>query len=249
MAPIATTTPTPPSLEVLGPASTSPTGIVPPRVALVRARGASTAAVAGLAGFLGIFAIVRARRTEAVDLAVTLKLQRRDDPVIDRFMWLVSWPGFAPQSHVIPAAIIVLLWLARLRLEAGFQALGWGTALLSSVVKALMRRPRPVAGPTLRVVAGRLGGSSFPSGHVITYVGVYGFLGYLLHVLLRPARIRRAAVAGLLGLVALVGPSRIHQGHHWATDVTASYLLGMSYLIGLASLYRRVKARRAGARP
>jgi membrane-associated phospholipid phosphatase len=52
----------------------------------------------------------------------------------------------------------------------------------------------------------------------------------------------------LLGLVALVGPSRIHQGHHWFTDVSASYLLGTSYVLGLAALYRRVKARRAAVR-
>ena len=76
-------------------------------------------------------------------------------------------------------------------------------------------------------------------------MGVYGFLAYLVTVLVRPVAIRRAVVGGLLGLVALVGPSRIHQGHHWFTDVTASYLLGTSYVIGLAALYRRVKARRA----
>jgi membrane-associated phospholipid phosphatase len=47
-------------------------------------------------------------------------------------------------------------------------------------------------------------------------------------------------------MVGLVGPSRIQQGHHWFTDVVASYLLGTSYLIGVAALYRRMKARRAG---
>jgi membrane-associated phospholipid phosphatase len=61
--------------------------------------------------------------------------------------------------------------------------------------------------------------------------------------------VRRALVGGLLGLIALVGPSRIHQGHHWFTDVTASYLLGTSYVIGLAALYRRVKAARASVKP
>jgi membrane-associated phospholipid phosphatase len=52
-------------------------------------------------------------------------------------------------------------------------------------------------------------------------------------------------VAALVGLVALVGPSRVQQGHHWFTDVTASYLLGVAYLIGVTSLYRRLAAGRA----
>lgn len=125
----------------------------------------------------------------------------------------------------------------------------WGTALVTTVVKAAMHRQRPVAGVDVRVIAAPLGGSSFPSGHTITYVGIYGFLAYLVHTLLRPIALRRAVVGGLVGLVALVGPSRVHQGHHWFTDVTASYLLGMSYLLGLSRLYRGWKARGSGERP
>ena len=62
--------------------------------------------------------------------------------------------------------------------------------------------------------------------------------------LIQPVWPRRIIVAVLTGLIALVGPSRIYQGHHWATDVTASYLLGFSYLAALVTAYRRLKARR-----
>ena len=44
--------------------------------------------------------------------------------------------------------------------------------------------------------------------------------------------------------IALVGPSRIYLGHHWFTDVLASYLLGSSYVVVLSSLYRRALGRR-----
>ena len=47
----------------------------------------------------------------------------------------------------------------------------------------------------------------------------------------------------LTALLALVGPSRIYQGHHWATDVSASYMLGFSYLLGITALYRHFKER------
>jgi undecaprenyl-diphosphatase len=105
-----------------------------------------------------------------------------------------------------------------------------------------MNRPRPVAGTDLRVVAAPLGGSSFPSGHVITFVGTYGFLAYLANALIRDPALRWAAVGGLVGMVVLVGPSRIYEGHHWPTDVTASYLLGTTYLIVVVTAYRRAKA-------
>ena len=52
---------------------------------------------------------------------------------------------------------------------------------------------------------------------------------------------------GLLAMLGLVGPSRIYEGHHWPTDVAASYLLGMAYVIELTALYRRVTARERGA--
>jgi membrane-associated phospholipid phosphatase len=217
---------------------------LPTRVALRRGRGASTVAALGLAGFFAIFGLVRSHRSEAFDLALTIKLQRRRHPLVARLMAAASWLGFPPQSRIVPPAIIGTLWALRFPTEAAFQLLAWGTGLLSTALKAMMLRPRPVAGTDLRVVAARLGGSSFPSGHVITYMGTYGFLAYLVHTMVRPRAPRRAIVAGLVALLALVGPSRIHQGHHWATDVTASYLLGTSYLIGLTALYRRVKERR-----
>jgi membrane-associated phospholipid phosphatase len=213
-------------------------------VALSRGRAAMAAGVLGVFGFLGIFAAVRARRSEAIDLALSLKFQRRRNPVLDRVMALASWLGFPPQSRVIPPAVIGSMWLLRFRTEAVFEALAWGTGFLSTVLKEIMRRPRPTAGPDLRVVAAPLGGSSFPSGHVITYVGTYGFLAYLAHTLIRPVMPRRIVVGALAAMLALVGPSRIYQGHHWPTDVTASYLLGTSYVLALTALYRRVKGAR-----
>jgi membrane-associated phospholipid phosphatase len=226
-----------------------PDPVVSTPVAVRRGRTARLAGWAALAGFGAIFGLVRARRTDAIDLALTLKLQRRRNPALQALMRTVSWPGFPPQSRLIPAAITAGLLLARLPLEAAFMIGAWSTALMASAVKTVMRRPRPVAGVDLRVVTAPLGGSSFPSGHTITYVGVYGFLAYLAHTLLRPAGWRRVIVAALIGLIGLVGPSRIHQGHHWFTDVIASYLLGLAYIIGLSGLYRRVKAARAGLRP
>jgi membrane-associated phospholipid phosphatase len=49
-------------------------------------------------------------------------------------------------------------------------------------------------------------------------------------------------------LIALVGPSRIYQGHHWPTDVSASYLVGTAYLVVVVGLYRRAKAGQIGGR-
>jgi undecaprenyl-diphosphatase len=155
----------------------------------------------------------------------------------------VSWPGFPPQSRVIPAAIAVGLWGSGLRLEAAFQLVAWSGALVSEALKATARRPRPAEADAIEIVAAPLRGSSFPSGHVLTYVGVYGFLGALVGAHVRGRSARRLGVGALAALVGLVGPSRVHSGHHWPTDVLASYLVGLPLLALLIEAYRTTKAR------
>jgi membrane-associated phospholipid phosphatase len=216
--------------------------VFPPRRALARGRGAMAFGLATLAVFAGLFALVKRNRSHAFDLKITRSLQRINAPWFDRLMHVVSWPGFPPQSRVIPP-LLSLFWLSLgFPIEAVFQILAWGTGAISAAIKRSMRRPRPTP-ELVRVIAAPLGGTSFPSGHVLIYAGVYGFLAFLLETLVRPAHLRRIATSFLVGLVTMVGPSRIYLGHHWFTDVVASYLVGTSYLLGLAAIYRRVKTR------
>ena len=219
-----------------------------PRVWLPRAEPRSGFArrvfLVGVAGFAALLALVPTRRGEAIDRAITARVQANDDPRIERATTAVSWFGFPPQSRVLPLAYAAVLWIARFRLEAIFQLAASGTGLLSTIVKSLTRRPRPVAGKGLRVVAAPLHGSSLPSGHVLTYVGVYGWMAIMANLLIKPPLLRRLVVATLATLIAAVGPSRIYLGHHWPSDVFASYLLGSSYLAALFVAYRRLKSRR-----
>lgn len=218
----------------------------PDRLALTRGRyGIGTAGFC-LCIFATLFAIVRKNRSQAVDAAITIKVQGQKSRQFDRLMHVVSWPGFPPQSRLLPPSISAALWLLGFRLEAVFQLLAWGSGFISFTVKRSMRRPRPeatAAETAIKVVAANIGGSSFPSGHVLNYVGVYGFLTYLAHTWVRPKGVRRTLVSLLLMLLGLVGPSRVYLGHHWFTDVTASYMLGTTYLLALTNVYRRIRMR------
>ncbi|HVL22679.1 MAG TPA: phosphatase PAP2 family protein [Thermomicrobiales bacterium] len=211
---------------------------------LARARGTQgfiIAAVA-MAAFSVVFVLVRKNRSAATDAAITLRLQKRDHPYFDRLMRIVSWPGFPPQSRLLPPSIAAALWMLGLRVEAVFQLMAWGTGAISFTFKRIMQRPRPSKDhPRIKVAVANIGGTSFPSGHVINYMGVYGFLAFLAHTWIRPTIIRRAVVGFLVSLLSLVGMSRVYLGHHWFTDVVASYLLGTTWLVGLTSIYRRVK--------
>jgi undecaprenyl-diphosphatase len=210
------------------------------RVARERERRWFIVAGAAIAVFAVLFTVVRSNRSAALDHQITLALQRHVDPVFKRLMHAVSWFGFPPQSRIIPPALAAAIALVGHPLEGLFQLLAWGTGGISFTVKRAMRRQRPNH-PAIEVVEARIGGSSFPSGHVINYVGVYGFLAFLIQTWVRPTVLRRALVGFLGGLIVLVGPSRVYLGHHWFTDTLASYLLGTAYLIGLTAVYRRVR--------
>ena len=120
--------------------------------------------------FTVLFAIVRANRSAAFDLAVTLKLQERDAPALGALMSAASWPGFPPQSRLIPPAIMATWWVAGRRRAAAFQLASWGGALISTLIKAAIRRPRPLP-PEVRVVVAPHGGTSLPSGPLRTNGG------------------------------------------------------------------------------
>lgn len=107
-------------------------------------------------------------------------------------------PGFRPQSRVIPPVVVAAWWVSGRPLAATLQLGAWGAAGLSTVVKSIVRRPRPLP-PAVAVAVSSLGGTSFPSGHVLTYVVFYGFLAHLVALHARPTPVRRAGVASLVG--------------------------------------------------
>jgi undecaprenyl-diphosphatase len=193
----------------------------------------------------GLIALgVKSGVTQELDETITRRIQRIDAPGFDPLMHAVSWPGFPPQSKVLPLLIPTAMLSAGRSLEAVFQLMGWGTGAISGAIKRTMKRPRP-SHPEIVVTKARLGGSSFPSGHVIIYTGVYGFLAYLAHTHIRFGIVRKVIVGTLAGMIALVGTSRVYLGHHFTSDITVSYLLGTSYLVGLTSLYQRARRRSA----
>jgi len=113
--------------------------------------------------------------------------------------------------------------------------------LLNLLAKMLVHRARPSA--NLVHVTNLFKSYSFPSGHVMFYVGFFGFICFLTFTLLKPSWIRTLLLIVFGGHIVLIGPSRIYLGEHWASDVVGAYLLGGLCLIGSIQLYRWGKLR------
>ena len=157
-------------------------------------------------------------------------------------MRLISWPGFSPQSIIISVSIGFLFFVSGLRWESVTSLLA---ALVSGVtnefVKGLLQRPRPSI--DLVDVFQVLTSYSFPSGHVMFYTTVFGFVWYVTYTLLKRS-VMRSLLLILLGIfILLVGISRIYLGQHWASDVLGAYLLGGFLLGGIILGYEWGKQR------
>ena len=70
----------------------------------------------------------------------------------------------------------------------------------------------------------------------------FGLLIYLLATNWRSGKLRNILIAICTALITFIGPSRVHLGAHWPSDVMAGYLYGELWFGGLMALYLRIKA-------
>lgn len=172
-----------------------------------------------------------------LDLQITRAIQSINSPLFSAMMSLISWPGFSPQSSIISALVVLVIYSFGFHWEAL-------TALVASLlppvinvlVKEFIRRPRPAV--DLVHVFRILDSYSFPSAHVMFYVGFFGFTWFLVFTLLKRSLIRTLLLTFLGSLILLIGASRIYLGQHWASDVLGAYLLGGLTLVVIIQFYR-----------
>jgi undecaprenyl-diphosphatase len=106
-----------------------------------------------------------------------------------------------------------------------------GTFLLNFIVKMIVKRPRPIGIALINET-----NYSFPSSHAMVSIAMYGFIIYLINKT-NIQKINKIIITICLSfLIGLIGCSRIYLGVHFASDVLAGYLLGLSFLICFINL-------------
>lgn len=178
--------------------------------------------------FALLFWAVR-QRTALVgfDAALAQSLHDQLTPGVLTVVALITNIGKPALLAVVGVVVAVLLALRRnwLMCLPWCVALG-GTAVCGEVAKHVMKRIRPFDGHAFVVETGY----SFPSGHAMMSMVFFGMLAWLLLRALRP-RHHRIAVAIVVGLVTVIGISRVVLQAHYLSDVLAAYALGAFWLV------------------
>jgi undecaprenyl-diphosphatase len=184
------------------------------------------------------------------DLVVAHVLQDLHVPGLLVFMRGVSILGKEGASYLLVAATMTVFLLLRWYVEVAALLLSTeGSRIMYHLLKVLVERPRPAR--DLLTVFEPFAGWSFPSGHVMFYVGYFGFLYFVTGEMLPRGSIlgRVIRVAAVLAII-LIGLSRVYLGAHWPSDVLGAYLAGGLWLALSIYVYRVCKSderNRAGA--
>lgn len=121
---------------------------------------------------------------------------------------------------------IWLAWHQRWHQGGTVAVAALGAAVMGSVMKHVLDRPRPPRIDQLVMETN----ASLPSGHALGSTVVLGILTTIaFRAIQRP--LSRAALATIIVVViAAVGFSRLYLGVHWSTDVLTGWLLGAAWL-------------------
>jgi undecaprenyl-diphosphatase len=195
-------------------------------------------AIVASLGFVVIAAEVRSGAFDRFDIAVELAVHRLDSAPADLVMKAATLIG--SNAVLLPAVALVTLLAIHRRKRSIAVVLVIDTAVViaaNTALKVMFSRERPrlfdkIALPT---------DYSFPSGHSMSAIAIWGVIAAALVALYPGAR--RPVIAAAIALVAAIGFSRIYLGVHWPFDVIGGLVGGVPPLVVSVHLIHRRPAR------
>ena len=142
---------------------------------------------------------------------------------MEAFTFAGSLAGLVP----IVGLLVIVLWIRREWSDGVMLIVAMlGAGLLMLGLKLHFKRVRPDVPWALA----HEHSFSFPSGHSILAVVLYGVITYLLWTRVQDWVWRGVIILGALGFIACIGVSRVYLGVHYPTDVAAGYFVGLVWL-------------------
>lgn len=175
------------------------------------------------------------------DLTITLFIQQFNFIWFDQLMKLLTFTGNIETLTILVFLLVIYLFFKGRKLDSMFLVFSvLGGVSLGYLFKLLIARPRP--NPELIHQLGTfLKADSFPSGHVMATVSLYGFLLFIAFTQIKNNTVKQIIMGICIANIFLMGVSRIYLGAHWFSDVLGAYLLGFIWLSIVAYIYRLVR--------
>lgn len=167
-------------------------------------------------------------RLTALDYQISNIFYEWHNPKLNAITTVITHLGDVITQTTVTLLTVVILFIYkkwRTALWYGLTVLG-GALFLNGAIKEFYMRARPSQIEPLV----KIGGYSFPSGHSMGSMIVYGGLLFVIIRLVRSSHLKRFISIIFFIMILLIGLSRIYLGVHFPSDVIGGFSLGLSWL-------------------
>lgn len=188
---------------------------------------------------LAALAVYRDGRWLVWDEPLQRSVESHRYPVLDDAFAALTHLGSLAVMLPVAVGAVILVWPRCRALSPAIVVAVGSSVVLTYGLKSLVGRERPDTGQLVDFEF-----HSFPSGHVVQAVALWGMLPPIVALLTerRSWWFASVAVAGVI--VGLTAASRVYLGVHWFSDVLGGLLAGAVALLAAETTFRYVHRRR-----
>ncbi|MGQ0561305.1 MAG: phosphatase PAP2 family protein [Gemmatimonadota bacterium] len=195
-------------------------------------------AAAAIAVFAALASAVEVGFTQPIDEAVLRWFAEHRTPVLNQVMLEITTLGTGVVLIAIVLIASVFLWLTEHHWSVYVLLLGvLGAKLFNTLLKGSFARERPAMVEWVTEVHS----ASFPSGHAMSSIVVYGSVAYLVGRLEPSLRLKRITWLLVALIVAAIGISRMYLGVHYPSDVIGGFLAGLAWIALVATTMTAIR--------
>lgn len=157
-------------------------------------------------------------------MAYNLFVEKLRSPNLNKVMLLIATLSNTPVTVIFIIVLLILIKDKKIALTIPANLLL--ITIINQILKLIIQRPRPIG---YRLI--EIGEYSFPSGHAMTSMALYGFLIYLSYKLIKNKNLKIFFITACILIIIIIGISRIYLGVHYCSDVLAGWSISIIYLI------------------
>jgi membrane-associated phospholipid phosphatase len=184
--------------------------------------------------YVGVTISVTAGAFAGLDTEVAQAMHSAWQPSLHGLFQVIAELGGLEVTTIVMAGLTFYLWRAGFGSDALVFVIFLAAQVLELYYKLNFYHPGPpraleqADGPsiTTQLESAHGLGNSFPSGHMLRAVIVYGLLAFVIRRLSPSPTARTLAVLGAIAVIVLLAFDRLYLDVHWESDVVGGLVLG-----------------------
>ena len=167
-------------------------------------------------------------------IAYKLFVEKLRTPSLNNLMKIIATISNTPATVIFIILLLIFIKNKKVALTIPINLLI--ITSINQILKLIFQRPRPLGYRLLEI-----GEYSFPSGHAMTSMALYGLLIYLAYKLVKNKNLKVLFITISIFMIIIIGISRIYLGVHYFSDVLVGWSLSIIYLIIYINILKKYK--------